>query len=141
MGVAWGASPGKYQRAHFWCKFTRGLLEAKAEASDDKNFSTVYHQHCLELELFNISPKQKSHDRSISWFQSKFGKSAFFNPPLCKKKTFNILFLMSHGGPFHRGSKLAKSQKSVPHHLCASVTMSLKALTEKNYYCTISSLL
>ena len=31
MGVAWGASPGKYQRAHFWCKFTRGLLEAKAD--------------------------------------------------------------------------------------------------------------
>ena len=41
-----------------------------------------------------------------------------------------MLFLMSHGGVFHRGSKLAKSQKSVPHHLCASVTMSLKRILE-----------
>ena len=48
------------------------------------------------------------------------------NPPLCKKKFSDMLFLMSHGGIFHRGSNLAKSQKSVPHHLCASATMSLK---------------
>ena len=33
---------------------------------------------------------------------------------------------MSHEGVFHRGSKLAKSKKSVPHHLCGSATIPLK---------------
>ena len=37
-------------------------------------------------------------------------------------------FLMSHEGVFHRGSKLAKSKKSVPHHLCGLATIPLKDL-------------
>ena len=37
-------------------------------------------------------------------------------------------FLMSHEGVFHRGSKIAKSKKSVPHHLCGSVTIPLKEI-------------
>ena len=39
---------------------------------------------------------------------------------------FDMLFIMSHARVIHRGSKLAKSKKSVPHHLCNSATMSLK---------------
>ena len=39
---------------------------------------------------------------------------------------------MSHEGVFHRGSKLAKSKKSVPHHLCGSATIPLKRLKNIN---------
>ena len=47
-------------------------------------------------------------------------------PPTVKENFFDMPFLMSHAGVIHRGSKLDKSKKSVPQHLCASATMSLK---------------
>ena len=79
--------------------------------------------------------KQKSHKGSILWFLLKFRKSAVPTPPLCKKNFSNMPFLMSHEGVFHRGSKLAKSKKTVPHHLCGSVTIPLKVLIY--YVCII----
>ena len=69
--------------------------------------------------------KQKSHKGSIFSF-CKIWKIGRANPPLCKNLFFNTIFLMSHVGVIHRGPKLAKSKRSVPHHLCALATMSLK---------------
>ena len=47
----------------------------------------------------------------------KIWKISCTNPPLCKKIFFDMPFLMSHGGVFHRGSKLANFEK-VYHTVC-----------------------
>ena len=64
-----------------------------------------------------MSHKQKSHGRSILCYFSKFGKSAVPTPHCARKNFFDMPFLMSHGGVFHRGSKLANFEK-VYHTVC-----------------------
>ena len=50
-------------------------------------------------------------------------------PPLCKKIFFDMPFLMSQECLFQRGLNFPKSQKSVPHDLCGTTTISLKCYT------------
>ena len=47
----------------------------------------------------------------------KIWKISCTNPPLCKKNFFDMPFLISHGGVFHKGSKLANLKK-VYHKVC-----------------------
>ena len=78
--------------------------------------------------LFQIlSVKSKSPTRGQFYGFCWNLENQLCNPPLCKKNFSNMPFLMSHEGVFHRGSKLAKSKKSVPHHLCGSATIPLKS--------------